>query len=212
VTDQAVPEAYLVVIGDESGRQVHRLDRMPVVVGRAPDSDILIGDPRVSRRHAKISWEDGAYLLEDVGSTNGTWLNEARVTAAARLADGDAISFAGVRAEFQVNAPTMVVASPRDSAAGLRVNVATHEVSVEGRGVALSPKEYLFVAALHRRAGSVASHAELAAEVWPEFPEGVPDENIHQLATRVRRKLEPSTGGARRLITVKGFGYRLASQ
>ena len=212
MTDQPVPEAYLIVIADDSGRQVHRVDRMPAVIGRAPDSDVLITDPRVSRRHAQLSWCDGAFAVEDLGSTNGTWLNGAPVSGAAQLADGDSLSFAGVRADFQVNAPTMVVAPLKDSSAGLNVNVATHAVSVDGRDVALSPKEYLFLAALHRRAGSVVSHAELAAEVWPEFSEGVPDENIHQLATRVRRKLEPGPTNPRHLITVKAFGYRLVSE
>ena len=126
------------------------------------------------------------------------------------MADGDEISFAGVRADYQINAPTVVV-SGTPPASGLRIDLATHEVSIDSRPVKLSPKEYLFLAALHRHAGSVVSHAELVREVWPEVAEGVPDENVHQVATRLRRKLADNTGAPRYVLTVKGFGYRRAA-
>ncbi len=213
-TDQApditVPEAYLVVTGEGAQRQVHHLKSVPATIGRSPDSDVVINDPRVSRSHARIDFAGGRFVLEDLGSTNGTMLNGEPLSAPAALTDGDAISLAGVRAEFQVNAPTVVISAP-PTAHGLQIDLSTHEVSVDGRPVKLSPKEYLFLAALHRRAGSVVTHTDLAREVWPEVAEGVPDENIHQLATRLRRKLGDNAEGAGSVLTVKGFGYRLAT-
>ena len=208
--DTTIPEAYLVVTGEGTQRQVHQLKIVPATIGRSPDSDVAINDPRVSRSHARIDFAGGRFVLEDLGSTNGTTLNGEPLSAPAALTDGDAISLAGVRAEFQVNAPTVVISAP-PAAHGLQIDLSTHEVSVDGRPVKLSPKEYLFLAALYRRAGSVVAHADLAREVWPEVAEGVPDENIHQLATRLRRKLEDNDEGARRVLTVKGFGYRLAT-
>lgn len=208
MTESRAPEAYIVIKGG-AGREVHRLDRLPCTIGRAPNSDVLINDPRVSRTHARVDWSDEHFAITDLGSTNGTLLNGSALVEEARLKDGDSISFAGVEAEFQVNAPTVV--APIAPRSGLTINTATHEVSVGGRAVNLSPKEYLFLAALHGCGGEVVSHADLAHEVWPEYEEPVPDENIHQLATRLRRKLEPDAAKPRYVVTVKGFGYRLAS-
>ena len=207
--DAIVPEAYLVVTGEGIRRQVHQLKTVPATIGRSPDSDVVINDPRVSRSHARIDLAGARFVLEDLGSTNGTTLNGEAVSAPALLTDGDALSLAGVRAVFQVNAPTVLISAP-PAALGLQIDLSTHEVSVDGRPVKLSPKEYLFLAALYRRAGSVLAHPDLAREVWPEVAEGVPDENIHQLAARLRRKLGDNTEGSRYVLTVKGFGYRLA--
>jgi len=208
--DTTIPEAYLVVTGEGTQRQAHQLNSVPATIGRSPDSDVAINDPRVSRSHARIDFAGGRFTLEDLGSTNGTTLNGEPLSAPATLTDGDTLSLAGVRAEFQVNAPTVVISAPA-AAGGLQVDLSTHEVSVAGRPVRLSPKEYLFLAALYRRAGSVVSRADLAREVWPEVGEGIADENIHQLATRLRHKLGDNAEGARRVLTVKGFGYRLAT-
>src|SRR5579871_2559238 len=48
-------------------------------VGRDPDSDIAVNDPRVSWNHATLAYQDGRWVLEDHGSTNGTFLDGERV-------------------------------------------------------------------------------------------------------------------------------------
>ncbi|HEX7253324.1 MAG TPA: FHA domain-containing protein [Thermoanaerobaculia bacterium] len=62
------------------------------VIGRDYDSLVRIDSPRVSRRHARITIEDGRVHLEDLGSRNGTRLNDKPVGGTSRLADGDRIS------------------------------------------------------------------------------------------------------------------------
>ncbi|HEY6278831.1 MAG TPA: FHA domain-containing protein [Streptosporangiaceae bacterium] len=49
-------------------------------IGRDPQSDIVLGDDRVSWQHAKIAVEDGAWVFTDAGSTNGTYLGQERVS------------------------------------------------------------------------------------------------------------------------------------
>src|SRR5690242_14319748 len=56
----------------------------PLVVGRAVTSDVPIYDPTISRRHAEITLTDAGVRIKDLGSSNGTFLNGAKVT------DGDA--------------------------------------------------------------------------------------------------------------------------
>ena len=60
------------------------------VLGRDPGADFVLDDELASRRHAQIVGRAGAWVLEDLGSTNGTLLNGKRTRRAA-LADGDAI-------------------------------------------------------------------------------------------------------------------------
>ena len=72
----------------------------PVVVGRSPDSDFVIDDRTVSRRHAAIHREGYLWILEDLGSTNGTRVNGERVRDRAALAPGDEIGFGAAATRF----------------------------------------------------------------------------------------------------------------
>jgi adenylate cyclase len=64
------------------------------IIGRSPECQIVIADPRVSRRHAMVRKQDGGFYLFDLGSFNGSYLNGSRLTAARQLRHGDVVSFA----------------------------------------------------------------------------------------------------------------------
>jgi hypothetical protein len=68
----------------------------PVVIGRAPGADIVIPGSYVSGRHARISLLGENLLIEDLGSTNGTTVNNTRIHGAEQLADGDVIGVGDV--------------------------------------------------------------------------------------------------------------------
>jgi pSer/pThr/pTyr-binding forkhead associated (FHA) protein len=57
-----------------------RLSDAPVTLGRAQDSTIVLDDDYVSSRHARIYPRDGQWLVEDMGSTNGTYLERQKVS------------------------------------------------------------------------------------------------------------------------------------
>jgi pSer/pThr/pTyr-binding forkhead associated (FHA) protein len=61
-------------------------------IGRSPATDIQIEDQFASSRHARIYERDGNLFIEDMGSTNGTYLNRAKVTAPAPLQPGDQLA------------------------------------------------------------------------------------------------------------------------
>ncbi len=68
---------------------------MLVTIGRTPDNEIAIELPEVSRRHARLTFSEGGYVLQDLNSNNGTYLNGER-TVEARLQDGDQIQIGPV--------------------------------------------------------------------------------------------------------------------
>ncbi len=67
--------------GPEAGSW-YGLDRPVITIGRHPDSDVFLNNVTVSRRHAEIRRNDEGYLLVDVGSLNGTYVNYQRVEEA----------------------------------------------------------------------------------------------------------------------------------
>jgi len=73
----------------------------PTLIGRAPGSTVQLADNRVSRRHALIESAGPLHVLTDLGSTNGTTVNDEAVTDARTLEPGDAISLGGVVLVFE---------------------------------------------------------------------------------------------------------------
>ncbi|MFB9239206.1 FHA domain-containing protein [Plantactinospora siamensis] len=96
-------------------------------VGRQEDSDILLVDAKVSRRHAEVVVADGEVVLRDIGSTNGTWHNDRRITEPTALRDGDRLQLGHVRLLFfdpamattdPVGAPLLLPARPAEPVRG----------------------------------------------------------------------------------------------
>jgi DNA-binding winged helix-turn-helix (wHTH) protein len=71
------------------------------VVGRDSDLPVCLDSPTVSRRHARIVIAGEEAILEDLGSKNGTYLNNQRLVSAARLKHGDQIRFGGILCSFR---------------------------------------------------------------------------------------------------------------
>lgn len=73
------------------GDRTVRLAEGETVIGRDRAATVRLESPQVSRRHARVVVHAGSAILEDLGSRNGTFLNGARLTRPAPLADGDLI-------------------------------------------------------------------------------------------------------------------------
>jgi len=71
---------------------IYRLEKSEMFVGRDLNNDIVINDPEVSRRHARFFLQGKTYVLEDLGSTNGTAVNGQRLMGPYILKDGDTIT------------------------------------------------------------------------------------------------------------------------
>ncbi len=71
--------------------------RTPFEVGRSRDAELFLRDPEVSRRHARIEGQNGVVYLEDLKSSNGTFLNGRRIGEAIEVRDGDEIDIGTTR-------------------------------------------------------------------------------------------------------------------
>ena len=73
--------------------------RGPWSIGRSEENDIVIQDPNVSRQHAQLSRSENGFIIEDLGSTNGTLLDGAPIDRE-RIENGDELTFGGITARF----------------------------------------------------------------------------------------------------------------
>ena len=71
--------------GRDSPAPASSLGTQPVLIGRADDSTLVLTDDYASTRHARLSPRGGDWYVEDLGSTNGTYLDRAKVTTAVRV-------------------------------------------------------------------------------------------------------------------------------
>ncbi len=85
------PDAYLIV----DGGKVFPLDKPVLNIGRGPANDLILDDLKVSRSHAQMRLVSGHYVIFDLNSTGGTFVNDQRVSQSA-LFPGDVISLAGI--------------------------------------------------------------------------------------------------------------------
>ena len=192
---------------DPTGRE-HLLSGETITVGRAIENDIVITSKRVSREHARVRREGWRAILEDAGSTNGTFLNDERVLAPTELHDKDCIKIGDVILVFHdPDITTRDTPFPE-----LEVNVTAGIVRVDRHAITLAPKEFTLLVYLYQHNGEVCSKDDIGNAVWPEYQEGVYDYQIENLVRRLRAKLEPDPTNPLLLLTVRGRGYKLITR
>jgi hypothetical protein len=92
--------AQLVMIEKGKAGKAFPLAKDRVIIGRLGESDLVLSDPGVSRRHAEVRREDSKYVIADLGSTNGTMVNEATIGERV-LEEGDRITVGRTVLEFR---------------------------------------------------------------------------------------------------------------
>lgn len=192
---------------DESGQE-HTLEANPTRIGRGMENEIVIVSKLSSREHALIRREGRRSNLEDLGSTNGTFLNGERVQGSIPLRDGDQLLIGGLK--FTFHDPEMT--SRETPFPELDINLAAGEVRLNRRLVQLSPKEFALLGFLQQNLGRVCSKDEIGRAVWTEYQEGVFDYQIENLVRRLRSKIETDPNAPQLLLTVRGLGYKLVGQ
>src|SRR5262249_34282509 len=95
-----LPPASLLILHPSGQRSRAAVEPLPFLIGRHADNHLVLRDNRASRTHARIIAEDGHYVVEDVNSRHGTWVNGERI-ARHILRNSDLIDF-GVQDSYQL--------------------------------------------------------------------------------------------------------------
>ena len=95
--------------GPKAGETVN-LGSKTLTIGRSEDNDIVVDDPTVSRHHAKVTYTDGKYQIEDLGSTSGTRVAGKEVTMA-KIASGETVKLGNTEVGFNLGG-NVVKSSP----------------------------------------------------------------------------------------------------
>ena len=107
--------------------KVYDFKQESIVIGRDDGADVLIDNPSVSRRHAEIRLGDDGWVVEDLGSSNGTFIRGAKIQGPQRLGLGDEIGFGKFSIVFGKALGEGEHASPVPSAVRQSSDVAAHQ-------------------------------------------------------------------------------------
>ncbi len=110
--------AKIFFVGLDGTEKSYRLQtHRPFTVGRDPGNDIILRDPKVSRHHAEIVFERGFFVLHDLASANGTYVNGKRVRVAP-LTHGAKLRMGNSYGRFSEELPTETDAPGSDAFEG----------------------------------------------------------------------------------------------
>jgi pSer/pThr/pTyr-binding forkhead associated (FHA) protein len=187
-----------------------------LAIGRDSSNDLIVDHPLASRRHARLERTDQGYVVLDLESTNGTYVNGERIDGIRSLHNQDTIWVADVEIVFndpeatqKGPLPIEVLKRVRATDEGLRVDSRAKEVYITGKLLdpPLTVKEFQLLELLFTHRGQVISKDEIAKSVWDYE---VYDYNaIDALVYRLRQRIETDPGNPRYIVTVRGFGYKL---
>ena len=104
----------LVISLPDAGEVIHELTDSTLTVGRTEGNSVQIDDASVSTHHAELTETDGVYVLTDLGSTNGTYINGEPVEGSKKLRAGDRVRFGKVDAIYEVPGESPVQPLPEE--------------------------------------------------------------------------------------------------
>jgi pSer/pThr/pTyr-binding forkhead associated (FHA) protein len=192
------------------------LDQEQMTIGRATECDIVLPRRQVSRHHARIERDNDGYVLRDLGSKNGTYINGEKVTGEPhRLKDGDEIQIAlYVKLGF-VGADATVPLELTGPYRGLRIDKPAKRVFIGGQELSppLSPAQYRMLETLYDNEGEVVSRDDVVEAVWSdEEALGVTEQAIDALVHRLRDRIAAIDPEQEYIVTVRGHGFRLENR
>ena len=214
MTRQDMP--MLIVYEGELEGQRWIIDQDQVTIGRGSDCDVVLSKRQVSRYHAQIERDDGGYLLRDLGSKNGTYVNGQEVRDRPyRLKDGDEIQIALCVKMGFVGADATLPLELTGPNRGLHIDRAARRVFIGGHELTppLSVAQYRLLELLLDQEGQVVSRDAIVMAVWPEEEGvGISEQAIDALVRRLRDRISAVDPDHAYIVTVRGHGFRLENR
>ncbi len=205
----------IVYEGEQEGQR-WILDRDRVTIGRTSGCDIVLAERQVSRRHAQIERDDDGYLLHDLRSKNGTYVNGKEVrNAPYRLRDGGEIQIALYIKMGFVGADATLPLELTGPSRGLHIDRLARRVFVGGQELIppISPAQYRLLESLLDYEDEVVSRDVIVTSVWSEEESlGVSEQAIDALVHRLRDRIAAIDPDHDYIVTVRGHGFRLENR
>ena len=189
------------------------IDRDEFIIGRGGESALVLPERQVSRHHIKILNDNGRYLLQDLGSKNGTHLNGTQITGTVPLQDGDEIQIAlCVKLVFVGTDATLPLTFEPPTLEGtLAIDEAQRSIFIDNKPLdpPLSLAQFRLIKLLYDADGAVCSRDQIIETVWPGTDGiGVSEQAIDALIRRLRDRLS-EVDEHNYIVTVRGHGFRI---
>lgn len=202
-------QRFLIQEGDNAGKEIE-LNAFPYTIGRARDCDIVLDYTEISRLHARVDTDHQNAILEDMGSTNGTFVNGRRLDSGQthRLRAGDEVRFGTVAIwVFDDPVTTATIAPVNLPTPGLVIDMDAARVTIAGMPIypPLSPNQFSLLSLLIENAGRIVTREEVCDYVWGS-DEDVSDQTIDALVSRLRKRLSETDPEHDYIVTRRGFG------
>ncbi len=205
-------EGPILILTEGPGRGKRwELKQDTLTIGRHSSCDIPLPDRRVSRFHARITRQGKNFVLEDLGSKNGTFVNGIPVLTPHTLRDGDEIAIAFAFKFLFVDAGSTAPITAENELP-IKLDRTSRKVWVKGRELIppLSPLQFRLLELLYDSSGRVVTREEIVQTLWPEARGGVTDQAIDALIHRLRERLASVDPETKFIETVRGHGFRLS--
>lgn len=192
----------------------YRLTESTCLIGRLASCHIVARHALVSRQHARIERQGTRYLLTDVGSANGTYVNGQPLVAPHLLISDDVIGLGEGAGALRFADPD----ETRRVRKALVYDERSLQFTLNRAPVTLTPLQLRFLLHLYRNQGRVCSREECARAVWGEgFDPGADAGRLDQLVSSVRQALRradqqeqgAADGAADMIQARRGLGYTL---
>ncbi|MFN3704561.1 MAG: FHA domain-containing protein [Thermoflexales bacterium] len=213
----------LIVENGQMAGQRWLMDTDVLIIGREPGvADLLLPERQVSRRHAKLERTAEGFVLTDLGSKNGTFLNGKEVKSPQLLRDGDEIQialcvkiiFVGSDATAPLNAKP-ISKTMRPVVRGVRLDRQRRSVYVAEQELnpPLSAQQFRLLELLLEREGKVVTRDEICRHVRGEEPlPAITDQAVDALVRRLRERIAEIDPEHAYIVTVRGHGIRFENR
>lgn len=193
----------------------YALDEPSIVIGREAERHIVIDAPAVSRSHAEIRRTAHGYMIIDLESRNGTFLNGERLEEDPHpLRDGDEIVVAGVETLRFVDPLATPMAPAIGRLTGVWIDPETRAVWVDAQPVEppLSDRQQVLLELLFEHEDDLVERTTIVDQVWADAAaEGVSAEAVDALVKRLKARIRPLQLHGDYLEVRRGRGIRLSS-
>jgi DNA-binding response OmpR family regulator len=203
----AEPTAQLLALADAPVQLTEfNLRGELTTLGRASDCHIVVKRPLVSRLHASIERRGPRYVLSDLGSANGTYVNGRRLLEPYILCDDDLIGLGGPAPLLRFLDPDPTV----QSAGLLRYDERTMSFSLSGTTVRLTPMQFRLLCHLYQHGNDVCSRESCAQAIWGrDYDSEVDARALDQAINSLRVALRQADPQADPIQTRRGLGFVL---